>query len=131
MEKQKMSKRKQYEKENLSQEVRRVENGTTQGNLDPNREGGDRNLGKRDGDFSGRTTGEDWARSVVAAQFVLTGGIVTRLIRQAEQRLQEHEDCIIWYQDQKQKDLEELDELRSLQKHILETQGDEAKDEPD
>ena len=123
-----MSKVNQNEEEVVTQEIRGTKECTAQGNPDTNREGGHRNTSLLDGDFSSGTFGEDWERSIVTRQLLITGGILTRLIRQAEQKIKEHDDCIIWYQEQKQKDIEELEELKSLQKLVLESQGSEGKE---
>lgn len=65
--------------------------------------------GSESGDISSRTSGE------VRKGRTLAGGILARLIKDAEERLNEARACIQWYQDEEKKQLVRLDELKQLQ----------------
>lgn len=72
--------------------------------------------GGESGAVGGRFRGDD--RTFGTA--IILGGILGQLIKDAEHRLAETEECVAWYQREAEKAKERLTELRSLQSQIQE-----------
>jgi hypothetical protein len=59
----------------------------------------------------------------------ITGGILARMISDKQDRIREAEECIEWYERERQKRSGELMELQQLVESLLQDQGDEPKTE--
>jgi hypothetical protein len=68
------------------------------------------------GDFSIRTFGAPGSGSHPNYLALLTGGIISQLIADAEDRLGKTRECIEWYEREEDEDLARLENLKKLQK---------------
>lgn len=73
-------------------------------------------VGSESGDIGLGTVGAIGAKAVLVVKVTqaITGKILSRLVDRAEQRLNEAEECLVWYERQKRQASEELAELRTL-----------------
>ncbi|MGL5082313.1 MAG: hypothetical protein ACRC8A_12580 [Microcoleaceae cyanobacterium] len=86
---------------------------------DSRRKEGTRKLGTKTRPERFGIGGTNWERinPVILAQ--LNGGILGQSIQDAQARLAECEECIVWYGNQKQKILKQLENLQQLQELSL------------
>jgi hypothetical protein len=87
-------------------------------------EGGVGGVGGESGDIGFRATGAIGTQAVLVVQVTkaITGKILSRLVDRAEQRLNEAEECLVWYERQKQQATEELADLRSMIEELDKTE---------
>jgi hypothetical protein len=73
-------------------------------------------IGGESGDVGLGIAGTVGAQAILVIQVTkaITGKILSRLVDRAEQRLKEAEECLVWYERQKQQASEELADLRSM-----------------
>ncbi|WNZ24837.1 hypothetical protein HJG54_19620 [Leptolyngbya sp. NK1-12] len=69
--------------------------------------------------------GENWARRTESLILSIGGGILTRLIQQAEKQVENAAACIEWYERERQEAEDSLTELIELRDQLLE-QSDET-----
>lgn len=68
------------------------------------------------GDFGDRIVGTVGTGPHSNYLVLLTGGIISQLIADAEDRLGQSEECIEWYVREKEENLKRLENLRKLQR---------------
>jgi hypothetical protein len=74
--------------------------------------------------------GDDWTRgNQPRLSVAISGGILIQLIQDAEDQLEQAEACIKWYEDEKRKIQQRLDNLRQLQDLQLEMLDNEQQQE--
>lgn len=95
--------------ENEASRTRRAEISGDQHPSDSDREKRDREDGENAGDIHRGIHRTAWAWGALA------GGILAQLIKDAETRLSEARECVEWYQQEEQKQLQRLEELRALE----------------
>ncbi len=93
-------------------------------------EAGSRGIGGQSRDLSLGTAREVGEEAAIAFQITqaITGKILARLIDRAQQRLDEAEECLTWYERQKLQARSELDELEAM---VSDLQAIEASEKSD
>lgn len=95
--------------------------GASLGGSDENSSGGAGQFSRTTGNESLRVGGTNRTRCNSAQAASVSGGILLQLIKQAEDQLEETDECIKWYEAQKTKIQNYLEGLKNLQE--LEDQG--------
>lgn len=72
--------------------------------------------GGTDGSFSDRNTGTPGTGPHTDFFSLLTGGIISQLITDAEDRLGQSQECIEWYEREKEENIKRLENLKKLQR---------------
>lgn len=91
------------------------EDSTNVGENDTAREGGVGTTSGSFGDISERVSRASSSQQGPVPGYTTNGKILTQLISDAEDRLEEAEACLEWYENVKQRELKRLANLRKLQ----------------
>lgn len=101
---------------NEARTIRSEEVGGLAYSPDSRREAGAGLYSGSNGDFSSRISGTPGAGANPNFLALLTGGIISQLIADAEDRLGQSQECIEWYEREKQENVKRLENLRKLQR---------------
>jgi hypothetical protein len=96
-----------------AQSARRTQIDTDRGSDFSYSKSGARQSSRDAGGVGRGADGATWQRSDIDSS--INGGIITQLIKQAEDQLGEVDACIVLYQEQKAKIQQRLEELKHLQ----------------
>lgn len=87
--------------------LRTRKDGSTGSSHNSRSESGTGSVGEQPGNFDSRTLGAVGTEAIV-------GGMLSQMIEEVESQLQNDQECIEWYEREKEKHLRKLENLRQL-----------------